>query len=74
MNGFRMVYSAAALVQLDVSVIRLHGVVDGRCTCGRRGCRSPGKHPDAGPSWKRFKRERADLDLVRPVVHAQALR
>src|SRR5919112_672 len=32
--------AAAALVQLDVSVIRLHGIVDGRCTCGRRGCRT----------------------------------
>jgi hypothetical protein len=57
--------AAAALVQLDVSVIRLHGIVDGRCTCGRRGCRTPGKHPDVGSSWKRFRRERADLDLVR---------
>ena len=48
-----------------MSVIRLHGIVDGRCTCGRRGCRSPGKHPDVGPSWKRFRRGRADLALVR---------
>jgi hypothetical protein len=64
-SELRMVDAAAALVQLDVSVLRLHGVVDGRCTCGRRGCRSLGKHPDVGPSWKRFTRERADLDLVR---------
>jgi hypothetical protein len=65
MKGFRMADSAAGLAQLDVSVIRLHGVVAGRCTCGRRGCRTPGKHPDVGPSWKRFRRERADLALVR---------
>ena len=64
-SELRMVDSAAALVQLDVSVIRLHGIVDGRCTCGRRGCRTPGKHPDVGPSWKRFMREHADLALVR---------
>src|SRR5215211_4741362 len=64
-SELRMDDSAAALVQLDVSVIRLHGIVDGRCTCSRRGCKSPGKHPDVGPSWKRFRRERADLGLVR---------
>ena len=65
MKGFRMADSAAALVQLGVSVICLHGIVDGRCTCGRRGCRTPGKHPDVGSSWKRFRRKRADLALVR---------
>jgi hypothetical protein len=59
-----MVDSAAALAQLDLGVIRLHGIVAGRCTCGRRDCRSPGKHPDVGPSWRRFTTERADLDLV----------
>jgi hypothetical protein len=64
-SELRMVYSAAALVQLDMSVIRLHGVVAGHCTCGRRDCRTPGKHPDVGSSWKRFMREHADLDLVR---------
>ena len=64
-SELRMVDSAAALVQLDLSVIRLHAVVAGRCTCGGRDCRSPGKHPDAGPSWKRFMREHADLALVR---------
>lgn len=26
-------------------VFPLHGVVNGACTCGRRGCSSPGKHP-----------------------------
>jgi hypothetical protein len=65
MKGFRMADSAAALAQLDVSVIRLHGILDGRCTCGRRGCRTPGKHPDVGPSWRRFTKEHADLDLLR---------
>lgn len=27
------------------AVLPLHGVRDGRCTCGRRDCPSPGKHP-----------------------------
>ena len=26
-------------------VFPLHGIVNGRCTCGRRDCSSPGKHP-----------------------------
>lgn len=26
-------------------VFPLHGIVNGACTCGRRGCSSPGKHP-----------------------------
>jgi hypothetical protein len=64
-SELRMVDAAAALAQLDLSVIRLQGVVDGRCTCGKRGCSTPGKHPDVGPSWKRFRREHADLALVR---------
>lgn len=27
------------------AIIPLHGVRDGRCTCGREDCQSPGKHP-----------------------------
>jgi Bifunctional DNA primase/polymerase, N-terminal len=65
MKEFRIADSAEALAQLGLSVIRLHGVVDGRCTCGTRGCGTPGKHPDVGPSWKRFTQEHADLALVR---------
>src|SRR5262245_13827976 len=26
-------------------VLPLHGVVQGRCSCGKEGCGSPGKHP-----------------------------
>ena len=26
-------------------VLPLHSVVDGKCTCGKVGCTSPGKHP-----------------------------
>jgi hypothetical protein len=29
----------------DVRVLPIHGVVDGRCTCGNAECESPGKHP-----------------------------
>ena len=65
MKGFRMADSAAALAQLDLGVVRLHGMVDGRCTCGRSVSGTRPAASDVGPSWKRFTRERADLDLVR---------
>lgn len=29
----------------DIPVLPIHGVVDGRCTCGDDECSSPGKHP-----------------------------
>lgn len=28
-----------------IPVLPIHGIVDGRCTCGRKDCESPGKHP-----------------------------
>ena len=31
--------------RLGWAVLPLHSVKDGRCTCGRSGCPSPGKHP-----------------------------
>ncbi|HEX6506800.1 MAG TPA: bifunctional DNA primase/polymerase, partial [Chloroflexota bacterium] len=40
------------------SVILLHGITNGLCTCGKPGCPSPGKHP-IGKSWKRAQTERA---------------
>jgi hypothetical protein len=47
-----------------LSVIRIHGIRDGHCTCGKPSCTSPGKHPDVGSSWKRFEREPAGPGLV----------
>lgn len=50
----------------DIPVLPIHGVVDGRCTCGDNECPSPGKHPisslvshgvkDATTEWKRIRR------------------
>lgn len=37
--------AALAYAQRGWRVFPLHGIVRGRCTCGRRGCSSPGKHP-----------------------------
>lgn len=40
--------AALAWVRQGAKVIALHGVdADGACTCGRRNCTSPGKHPIA---------------------------
>jgi putative DNA primase/helicase len=43
-------------------IVLIHGIVDGRCTCGNPRCRSPGKHPatpngvkDATKDLKRLK-------------------
>lgn len=34
-----------ATSRLRVAVLPLHSIHDGRCTCGGRACKSPGKHP-----------------------------
>ncbi len=39
------VTDALALAARGWSVVPVHGVVDGRCGCGRAACPSPGKHP-----------------------------
>jgi hypothetical protein len=39
------------------SVVLLHGVVDGHCTCRKQGCGSPGKHPI--DSWMGAQTKRA---------------
>lgn len=43
---------------LGWSVIPVHRVRDGRCSCGRDSCESPGKHPMV--NWLKYQRERAD--------------
>jgi len=37
--------AALAYANLSWPVLPLHSIVDGRCTCGRADCSSPGKHP-----------------------------
>jgi hypothetical protein len=36
-------------------VLPLQSVYDGRCTCGRRFCKHPGKHPNANLVWHGVK-------------------
>lgn len=53
---------------LGWSIIPLHSVREGACTCGRPGCSSPGKHPIAaalpGGSWAPFQRQPATLEQL----------
>jgi hypothetical protein len=37
--------AALAYAGRDWRVMPLHGVVEGKCTCGKKNCGSPGKHP-----------------------------
>jgi len=43
-------------------VFPLHGIVDGKCTCGRPDCKSPGKHPRVAGG---FRKATTDLDQIR---------
>src|SRR2546422_1101029 len=37
--------AACTYASLGWSVLPLHSMVDGRCSCGKPDCKSPGKHP-----------------------------
>lgn len=54
--------------KLGWSVIPLHSIHDGACTCGRPSCTSPGKHPIAAAlpsgSWDDFKTTPATPEQV----------
>lgn len=45
------------------SVIPLHSIRNGLCTCGKADCNSPGKHPPI--SWKEFQKRHATEAEVR---------
>ncbi len=49
--------------QVGLSVIPVHGIVDGACTCEKPGCTSPGKHPRI--DWREFTTRRATEEEVR---------
>jgi Bifunctional DNA primase/polymerase, N-terminal/Protein of unknown function (DUF3987) len=51
----------------DFSVILLNGIVDGRCTCGKPDCTSPGKHPIG--KWKEAQTERATPEQLEEAFH-----
>lgn len=60
------VYSQAiAYTDLALSVIPVHGIKYGNCTCRKSCGKNAGKHPDVGGTWKRYVDNPAGPDLVR---------
>ena len=55
--------SALGYAERGFSVIPVHGIADGKCTCDDEECSRPGKHPLK--KWQRYQREPADSDRVR---------
>ncbi len=53
---------ALAATERGWAVVPVHGIVRGRCSCGRPGCASPGKHPRV--AWQRFEHERPTVAQV----------
>src|SRR3546814_11018615 len=49
----------------DIPVLPIHGVVDGRCTCGDNQCSSPGKHPISSLVPHGVKDATTDLKTIR---------
>jgi hypothetical protein len=54
--------AALAYLALGWSVVPVHTPMDGRCSCGRPGCPSPGKHPRV--AWERLTRRRPGVQEV----------
>lgn len=54
--------SAQELRARGWSVVPVHTIVDGRCSCGRDQCPSPGKHPRI--RWERYTAELPAVDVV----------
>ena len=45
------------------SVVPVHTALpDGKCTCGRPGCKSPGKHPRG--AWKNYQNVRISVEDI----------
>jgi hypothetical protein len=61
--------SALAMMQWfagqDISVLPIHGVVEGYCTCGNDECDSPGKHPISSLVHNGVKGATSDLKTIR---------
>ena len=57
-----MLEAALAYARMGWKVFPLHTIIDGRCSCGKTDCNSPGKHPRTG---RGFKEASADPDQIR---------
>ncbi|MFN6983351.1 MAG: bifunctional DNA primase/polymerase [Rhizobium oryzihabitans] len=49
----------------EMPVLPIHGVIDGRCTCGNDECSSPGKHPISPLVSHGVKNATTDLKTIR---------
>jgi len=59
----RNLEAAFVYLELGWSIIPVHGIVDGACTCGKPDCGREGKHPRI--NWDQFKERRATEDEIR---------
>jgi hypothetical protein len=58
--------NALAFARRGYAVLPLHGInADGRCTCGKHDCESPGKHPHAQLAPCGINSATTDLDKIR---------
>ena len=65
----RCLGAALDYAERGISVILLHGIVDGRCTCGKTDCPAAGKHPIN--SWKRAQSQRASAKQLEAAFSSQ---
>src|SRR5680860_1107575 len=59
----RNLEAAFVYLELGWSIIPVHGIVDGACTCGKPDCDRAGKHPRI--YWDEFKERRATEHEIR---------
>ena len=60
---FKKIEQALKYLEMGYSVIPLHGVNSGRCTCGKQDCKSTGKHPNL-TTWQKYQKERATKEEI----------
>lgn len=54
-------YALRYIKELDWSVFPVHWIEDGRCSCGKDHCHSPGKHPVARHGFRDASRDEAKI-------------
>ena len=53
LNNNNKISQALKFAELGIKVFPVHGIVDGKCTCGSHPCKkSPGKHPAVFEKWQ----------------------
>ncbi len=55
--------SALDYLERGWSVIPIHGIANGKCTCGETKCSRPGKHPIV--NWAKYQKVRADAEQIK---------